>query len=114
MFKTTLKSMQGAKTKTNVYIVGGTRPEPLLGATDAENLGIITFKPEGRPATSSERAQSPRKADINKIETKAKCITAKLRQAGIPVSSEKADDQKGQKHNRQEALAIVKNMKDKS
>ena len=54
--KTTLRTAQGARTETTdtVYVVAGTRPEPLMGATDAEHLGIITFKPQGRPATRKE------------------------------------------------------------
>ena len=54
MFCTTLVTSAGAKKVTWVYVVGGTDPEPLLDDTDAEDLGIIKFIPEGRPATAEE------------------------------------------------------------
>ena len=48
MFKTTLTTSSGALKRTWVYVVAGARPEPLLGDHDAEDLGIISFHPEGR------------------------------------------------------------------
>lgn len=42
-----LTKLSAAKT-TKVYVVAGTRPEPLLGNSDAEDLGIISFNTEGR------------------------------------------------------------------
>ena len=58
MFKMTLEVVNGGKKETWVYIMQGYKPEPLLGDHDADDLGIITFNPEGsrepipRPATS--------------------------------------------------------------
>ena len=48
MFKTTLTTASGATKRTWVYVVAGARPEPLLGDHDAEDLGIVSFNPEGR------------------------------------------------------------------
>ena len=60
MFRTTLITKKGAKKETWVYIVAGTKPEPLLGDADAEDLGIIEFNPEGRPATPLGNRQHSR------------------------------------------------------
>ena len=42
--------------QTQVYVVAGHRPEPLLGdaVADAEDLGFVTFEPQGRKATEEE------------------------------------------------------------
>ena len=83
MFRTTLVTERGAKTDSWIYIVAGTRPEPLLGDQDAEHLGIIQFNPKGRPATPDETENT-----VNHMSTgRTASIPAKLRQAGIPVSS---------------------------
>ena len=91
MFRTTLVTSAGAKKATWVYVVGGTDPEPLLGDADAEDLGIIKFIPEGRPATAEELQNT-----VNQVQetsgsprTPSGSIPAKLRRAGITVCSEK-------------------------
>ena len=48
MFKTVLQTVSGAWKRSWVYVVAGARPEPLLGDEDAEDLGVVTFHPEGR------------------------------------------------------------------
>ena len=48
MIETTLVAGGGAKTRSKVYIVDGYKPEGLLGDTDAEELGIITFNGDGK------------------------------------------------------------------
>ena len=78
MFYTTIESENGARVHTWVYVVGGTRPEPLLGDTDAENLGIIKFNPKGNVPTSQIKRIEPNRS-----------IPDKLRQAGIKVRTEK-------------------------
>ena len=91
MIRTTLVTSAGAKKATWVYAVGGTDPEPLLGDADAEDLGIIKFIPEGRPATAEELQNT-----VNQVQetsgsprTPSGSIPAKLRRAGITVCSEK-------------------------
>ena len=54
MFTTDLVTRRGARKQTQVYVVAGHRPEPLLGDTDAEDLGFVTFDPKGRKATEEE------------------------------------------------------------
>ena len=54
MIDTELTTAKGAKKKTRVYIVDGIHPEPLLGAFDAEDLGLLTINKEGRAPTQSE------------------------------------------------------------
>ena len=49
MFKTILTTSSGATKRTWVYVVAGARPEPLLEDHNVEDLGIISFNPEGRP-----------------------------------------------------------------
>ena len=96
MVHTTLRTPRGAHTQTKVYIVAGTRPEPLLGAKDAEDLGIIQFNPQGRPPTD-------RTPEVRHI----KCIAEKLRQSGVPVKATKAKDQRAETPDRREALTII-------
>ena len=47
MLKTTLEAVIGARKETWMYMVTGVNPEPLLGDHDVEDLGIISFHPEG-------------------------------------------------------------------
>ena len=54
MLKTTLTTASGATKSTWVYMVAVARPEPLLGDHDEEDLGIISFHPEGRPHQGSD------------------------------------------------------------
>ena len=78
MFHTTLVTSRGATKQTKVYVVDGFRPEPLLGDSDAEALGIIQFSPEGREATKAEM----RKESI-------RLVVPDLRRAGITVKTAK-------------------------
>ena len=85
MFQTSLTAVKGASVSTWVYVVGGTRPEPLLGDADAVDLGIIKFRPEGRTHAQDS---------VNNVRTQSKkpdptSIPAKLRKAGIEVRTEK-------------------------
>jgi hypothetical protein len=54
MVRTEIRTEKGARRISWVYIVGGHKPEPLLGDRDAEALGIVTFNPEGREPEKSE------------------------------------------------------------
>ena len=47
MFKTIIKTAGGARKETWVYLVVGTNPGFLLWDDDAEDLGVISFNPEG-------------------------------------------------------------------
>ena len=82
MFKTTLTTASGATKRTWVYVVAGARPEPLLGDHDAEDLGIVSFNPEGR-APKEEKGDGSYE-DVNKVS-----IPAMLRQAGKRVITER-------------------------
>ena len=97
MFQTELVAPSGAKTTTWVYVVSGTRPEPLLGEKDAEALGIITFNPQGRPPRTNEQSHS-----VCQIS-----IPAKLRKAGFSVAARKPDLDLPGKQGKQEAARIA-------
>ena len=55
MISTTLQTEKGATVNTQVYVVDGFRPEPLLGDSDAEALGFVSFNKDGREPTVEER-----------------------------------------------------------
>ena len=54
MFTMDLVIRRGARKQTQVYVVAGHRPEPLLGDADAEDLGFVTFDPQCRKATDDD------------------------------------------------------------
>ena len=54
MVRTEIRTEKGARRRSWVYIVGGHKPETLLGDRDAEALGIVLFDSEGRDPTFSE------------------------------------------------------------
>ena len=56
MFHTKVTTKRSATCRSWVYMVAGHRPEPLLGVKDAERLGIITFRLEGREPTREKRS----------------------------------------------------------
>ena len=91
MFQTTLVTPRGARQTSWVYVVGGTRPEPLLGEVDAEALGIIRFKPNGRAATVDELDNTVSHMDTGTEEQNSHCVSIpeKLRRAGLTVCSDK-------------------------
>ena len=61
MVKTTIENTNGVMVNSEVYIVDGYKPEPLLGNRDAEQLGFIIFNPEGRKLdTEREIRRIPR------------------------------------------------------
>ena len=99
MFRAKLEAARGAQTDTWVYVVAGTRPEPLLGEKDAEELGIITFDPAGRSATEEDVVA------VRKVEKAS--IPAKLRRAGITVNASKPALPVISKKGKQEAQRIA-------
>jgi len=96
MFHTTLVTARGARKETWVYVVDGTKPEPLLGDTDAMALGIVPFHPEGRKPTPQEVK------GVAQIS-----IPAKLRNAGFKVCTEKPTETPITAKDRQEALNMA-------
>ena len=72
MIITKLSTTRGAKKTAKVFIVNGFHPEPLLGATDAEDLGFITINKEGR---------QPRQEEGNNNSNKERAC---IKQIGIP------------------------------
>ena len=80
MFTTDIVTKKGARKTTVVYVVAGHRPEPLLGDTDATDLGIIEFRGEGRDPTQQERDK--------KEEERRNKGTRKVRR--VPAQSSKA------------------------
>ena len=59
MVNTTIHNSKGARVNSKVYVIDGFQPEPLLGDTDAEKLGIITFNKEGRAPTGASIKRIP-------------------------------------------------------
>ena len=82
MFITTLTTASGASKRTWVYVVAGAGPKPLLGDHDAEDLGIISSNPEGRPP--EEEQEDENFEDVNNVST-----PARLRKAGREVITER-------------------------
>jgi hypothetical protein len=105
MFRTKLVTRRGATKKTKVYVVAGTRPEPLLGDWDAEDLGIITFDAKGREPTEKERTARVCRLKEKKVECS---IPAKLRRAGIPVKTEKPEEKTIPATEKETTMKIVK------
>ena len=69
MFRTTITTAKGAMSRSWVYVMGGHRPELLLGDRDAAKLGIVVFNPEGRSPTREEKAEVKRV--LGKVKTRA-------------------------------------------
>ena len=72
MITTALSTTLGAKKTAKVYIVDGFHPEPLLGATNAEDLGFIEVYKEWRQPTPEK--------DCDQSNKEHNCI----KQVGIP------------------------------
>ena len=70
---------------SRVYVVAGVRPEPLLGDHDAEDLGIISFHPEGRLLQGCDSDVDNNFKDVRNVS-----IPAKLRKAGKEVITKEA------------------------
>ena len=104
MFKTNLTTASGATKRTWVYVVAGARPEPLLGDHDAEDLGIVSFNPEGR-APKEEKGDESHE-DVNKVS-----IPAMLRQAGKRVITERPPLHEVETKGKEEAKRIVSRYK---
>ena len=84
MVRQEVRTITGAKKRSCVYIVGGQRPEPLLGDRDAEFLGIVVFMAEGRGPTHSEQEE-----EFKVKKMREKSIPEKLRAAGLAVNTAK-------------------------
>ena len=100
MVNTELVTKKGARKKTDVYVVGGTRPEPLLGDTDAEDLGIIIFVAEGREATEQEKKMKTgetvarvkkEEEELTQEQKKSSSIPNMLRRAGKKIDTRKPE-----------------------
>ena len=104
MFKTTLTTARRATKRTWVYVVAGARPEPLLGDHDAEDLGIVSFKPEGR--APEEEHEGKNCEDGNNVS-----IPAMLRQAGKKVITKRPPLHKVKTKGKEEANRIVRGYK---
>ena len=104
MFKTWIETRSGAKKHTWVYVVGGTKPEPLLGDKDAEDLGIITFNAAGKEVPQNITPQSVQKIAVQQTN---KSIPQKLRDAGIHVRTEKPASTPISEQDKATTMAIV-------
>ena len=85
--------------------MAGARLEPLLGNHDAEDLGIISFHPEGRHHQGSD-------IDVNILKDIMNVsIPAKLRKAGKEVITESPPLHKVKTKGKEEAMRIVNRYK---
>ena len=103
MVRTEIRTRKGARRTSWVYIVGGHKPEPLLGDRDAEALGIVTFNPEGREPEESELEEGQ---TVQKL--KERSLPEKLRAAGFKVNTSKGRAEEIKQEDREEAMSIVK------
>ena len=86
-----------------VYIVGGHKPEPLLGDRDAKALCIVTFNSEGREPEQSELEE------VHMVQKlKERSLPEKLRAAGFMVNTSKSRADVIKQEDKEEAMAIVK------
>ena len=85
--------------------VAGPRQELLLGDHDVEDLGIISFHPEGRPHQESDND------DENYEDVKNVSIPAKLRKAGKEVITERPPRRRVKTKGEEEATKIINGYK---
>jgi hypothetical protein len=104
MFKTNLTTASGATKRTWVYVVAGARPEPLLGDQDAEDLGIVSFNPEGHPLQGNGGDKSHE--DVRNVS-----IPAMLRKAGKEVVTERPPLRRVKTKGKEEANQIFNRYK---
>ena len=83
----------------------GARPEPLLGDHNEEDLGIISFHPEGRQHQGSDEDEGNYK-DVMNVS-----IPAKLRKAGKEVITERPPLHKVKTKGKEEATKIINRYK---
>ena len=102
MVRTEIRTEKGARRRSWVYIVGGHKPEPLLGDRDAEALGIVLFDSEGRDPTFSELDEEN---TVHKM--KERSIPEKLRAAGFTVNTSKGQVEEIKQEDKAEAMSIV-------
>ena len=105
MFKTTLTTSSGATKRTWVHVVAGARQELLLGDHGVEDLGIISFHPEGRSHQGSDND------DKNYEGVKNGSIPAKLRKAGKEVITERPPRHRVKTKGEEETNKIVNGYK---
>ena len=104
MFKTTLTTSSGATNRTWVHVVAGARQELLLGDHDMEDLGIISFHPEGRPHQRSDDDDENYK-DVKNVKNVS--IPAKLRKAGKEVITKRPPRHRVKTKGEEEATKIL-------
>ena len=88
-----------------MYVVAGARPELLQGDHNAENLGIISFQPEGRHHQGLDIDEKVLK-DVMNIS-----IPAKFRKVGKEVFTERPPLHKVKTKGKEEAMRIVNRYK---
>ena len=108
MCRTTIRSSKGATGRSWIYIVGGHKPEPLLGDKDAESLGIVTFNPDGREPTSSELEQLELEEGRTVKKMQERSIPEKLRKAGFTVDTQKGPVEVVKQPDKEAAMHIVR------
>jgi hypothetical protein len=87
---------------SRVYVVAGVRPEPLLGDHDAEDLGIISFHPEGRLLQGCDSDVDNNFKDVRNVS-----ISVKLRKAGKEVITKRPPLREIKARGKEEAMRIV-------
>ena len=98
MVRTDIRTRKGARRRSWVYIVGGHKPEPLLGDRDAKALGIVTFNSEGR---------EPEQSELEEVH-----VVQKLKERSLPekfmVNNSKSWAEVIKQEDKEEAMAIIK------
>ena len=88
MIPTTITTKKGAQSQSNVYVVDGYHPEPLLGAKDAESLGFVTFNAKGRDPETLDTEKINKMCSTEKIRNKIKVKVETTRKTSAEMSKE--------------------------
>ena len=88
MIPTTITTRKGAQSQSNVYIVDGYHPEPLLGAKDAESLGFVTFNAKGRDPETLDTERINKMCSTEKIRNKINVKVETTRKTSSEMSKE--------------------------
>jgi hypothetical protein len=103
MVRTEMRKEEGVRRSSWVYIVGGQKPEPLLGDRDAEALGIVTFNLEGREPEQSELEE------LNAVQKlKERSLPEKLCEARFTLNTFKGRAEMIEPEDKDEAMSVVK------
>ena len=95
-----LITASGATKRTWVYVVAGARPEAFRDDHNTEELGIVSFKPEGHAPKGEKGGESHE--DVNKVSN-----PARLRQAGKGVNTKRPPRREVENKDKEETKGTI-------